>query len=50
MKIRIIKFIQCAPCSINGPKFPEISLFETYYIVIRHLVFVTFIDLIYNST
>ncbi len=50
MKVRIVKFIQCAPCSINAPKFPEISFFETCYIVIRHLVFVTFIDLNYNST
>jgi hypothetical protein len=34
MKIRIVKFIQCEPCSINGLKFLEISFFETLYIVI----------------
>jgi len=34
MKVIIVKFIQCGPCSINGPKFPEIWLFESFYIVI----------------
>jgi hypothetical protein len=24
MKVKIIKFIQCGPCSINGPKLPKI--------------------------
>jgi hypothetical protein len=38
IKVRIIKFIQCGPCSINGPKFQEISFFETFYIVLGHLV------------
>ncbi len=32
--------------SINNPKFPEISFFETFYIQIRHLVFVTLIHLV----
>ncbi len=44
MKVRIIKFIQCAPCSINGPKFLEISIFEILYIAIGHLVLVTLED------
>jgi hypothetical protein len=30
MKVRIVKFIQCGPCSINGPKFQEISFFEFF--------------------
>jgi hypothetical protein len=50
MKIKIIKFIQCGPCFINGLKFQEISFFETFYIVIRHLVFVTLIYFLYIST
>jgi hypothetical protein len=50
MKVKIIKFIQCGPCSINGPKFQEISIFETFYIVIRHLFFVTFIHFMYINT
>jgi hypothetical protein len=41
MNVRIIKFIQSEPCSINGPKFSEILFFEILYITIRHLVFVT---------
>jgi hypothetical protein len=45
MKVRIVKFIQCEPCSINGPNFLEISFFEAFYITIKHLVFVTFIHL-----
>jgi len=24
MKVKIVKFIQCGACSINGPKFPKI--------------------------
>jgi len=47
IKLRIVKFIQCGPLSINGPKFLEISLFEKNYITIGHLVFVTFIHLMY---
>jgi hypothetical protein len=43
MKVRIIKFIQCGPCSINGPKFPKNWLLKTFHITIRHLVLVTFI-------
>jgi hypothetical protein len=39
MKIRIIKFIQCGPCFINGSKLLEISFFEFFYITIGHLVF-----------
>jgi hypothetical protein len=50
MKVNTIKFIQCGPCFINGPKFPEISFFETFYIVIGHLVFVTLIYFMYIST
>ncbi len=38
IEVGIIKFIQCGPCSINGPKFPKNSLFETFYIIIVHLV------------
>jgi hypothetical protein len=34
MKVKIIKFIQCGPCFINGPKFPRISLLKTLYIAI----------------
>jgi len=44
-KVRIIKFIQCRPYFINGPKFLKILLFETFYIVIGHLVLVTFMHL-----
>jgi len=47
MKIKIVKFIQCDPCSIKGLKLLELSLFETFYITIGHLLFVTFIDFIY---
>jgi hypothetical protein len=47
IKLRIVKFIQCGPLSINGSKFLEISLFEKNYITIGHLVFVTFIHLMY---
>jgi hypothetical protein len=36
MKVRIVKFIQCGPYLINGPKFPKFSLLKTFYIVIRH--------------
>jgi hypothetical protein len=42
MNVKIIKFIQCGPCSINGPKFPKNSFFEILYIAIGHLVLVTF--------
>jgi hypothetical protein len=47
MKMRIVKFIQCEPCSMNGPKF---SFFEIFYIAIGHLVFVTFMHVTYLST
>jgi hypothetical protein len=50
MKARIIKFIQCGPCFINGPKLFEISLFEFFYITIGHLVFITLIHFMYIST
>jgi hypothetical protein len=50
IKVRIIKFIQCEPYSINGPKFLEISNFETFYVAIGHLIFVTFIHFVYIST
>ncbi len=49
MKVKVIKFVQCGPCSINGPKFLEISPFEIFYIVIKHLVFVTLIQFMYIS-
>jgi hypothetical protein len=49
MKVRIVKFIQWGPCSINSPKFPKIWFFETFYITIRHLVLVTFIHFIHNK-
>jgi hypothetical protein len=50
MKARIIKFIPCGPCFINDPKFLKISLFETFYIAIGHLVVVTLIHFMYIST
>ncbi len=50
MKIRIVKFVQCGPCYINDFKFLKFSLFETFYIAIWHLVFVTFIHFMYIST
>jgi hypothetical protein len=50
MKVKIIKFIQCGPCSINGPKFSKFSLFETFYITIAHLVFNKFINFKYIDT
>ncbi len=46
MKVRIVKFI-CGPCFINDLKFLKISLFETFYIVTWHLVFVTFMHFMY---
>ncbi len=49
MKLKIIKFIQCGPCYINGPKFPKIWLFETFYITLG-LVLVTFIHFIHINT
>jgi len=50
MKVRIIKFIQCGPHFINDLKFLKISLFETFYVAIWHLVFVTFMHFMYIST
>jgi len=50
MKVRIIKFIQCGPYSINGLKLSEIWLFKKNYITIGHLVLVTFIHFIHIST
>jgi hypothetical protein len=50
MKMKIIRFIQCGPCSINGPKFLEIFFFEIFYITIGHLVLVTFIHFIHINT
>jgi len=41
-KVKLAKFIQCGPCSINGPKSQEIWFFETFYNAIRHFFFVTF--------
>jgi hypothetical protein len=42
-----MKFIQCGPCFINGPKILETWFFETFYIIIKHLVLVTFIHFIH---
>jgi hypothetical protein len=50
MKVKIINFIQCEPCSINCPKFLKIWFFETFNIAIEHLVLVTFIYFIHIST
>jgi hypothetical protein len=50
MRVKIMKIIQCGPCSINGSKLSKNSLFESCYIVIKHLVFVTIIHIIYIST
>ncbi len=50
MKVIIVKFIQSEPCFINGPKFLEISFFETFYIAIKHLVFVSLIHFMDIST
>jgi len=49
MKVKILKFIQHRPHSIKGPKFSKFSFFEKNYIIIGHLVFVTFIHFIYIS-
>jgi hypothetical protein len=49
MKVRILKFIQCGPCSINGPRFLEILFFETFDIAIGHFAFVTLKDFMYIS-
>jgi hypothetical protein len=43
MKVKIVKFIQCGPCFINGPKFQEIWFLKKNYIIIGHLVLATFI-------
>ncbi len=50
MKVRIINFIQCGPCFINGSKFLKIWLFETFYITIMHLVLIIFIHFIHINT
>jgi hypothetical protein len=50
MKVRIVKFIPHKPHSIDGPKFSKFSFYETFYIMIGHLVFVTFIHFIYINT
>jgi len=50
MKVKIVKFIQYGPCSINRPKFSKIRLFETSYIIIGHLILVTFIYFIHINT
>jgi len=50
MKIKIIKFIQCEPCSINEYQFLKFSFFETLYIVIGHLILVTFKCFIHINT
>ncbi len=50
MKVKIIKFIQCGPCFINGPKLSKIWFFETFHITIGHLILVSFIHFIHIST
>jgi hypothetical protein len=50
MKIKIIKFIHCRPCFINGPKFSKFSFFITLHIIIRHLVLVTLERFIYTNS
>jgi hypothetical protein len=47
MKMRIINFILCRPCFINGPKFSNFWFFESFYITIGQLVIVTFIHFIH---
>jgi hypothetical protein len=49
MKVRLIKFIKCEPCSINDPKFIEIWFFETFYIAIGHL-FLSHSYILYSLT
>jgi len=49
-KVQITKYIQCGPCSINGPKSQEIWLFQTFYSATRHFVFVTFKPFIHINT
>jgi hypothetical protein len=48
-KVKLAKFIQCGPCSINGPKSQEIWFFETFYNAIR-LFFLSHLDLLYTLT
>jgi len=50
MKMKILNFIQCEPCSINGPKFAKNWFFETFYIAIGHLILVTFMHFIHINT
>jgi hypothetical protein len=38
MKVKIVKFIQCGPCSINGQNSLKKIKIETFYIAIKHLV------------
>jgi hypothetical protein len=45
MKVKIIKFIKCGPCYINGAIF-----FEIFYIAIKHLNFITLIHFTYIIT
>jgi hypothetical protein len=50
MKVKIVKFIQCGPCFINGPKWSKNWFFEKNYIIIGHLILVTFMHFIHIST
>jgi hypothetical protein len=50
MKVRIIKSIQCELCPINDPQILKIFIFWNLYIVIGHLVFVTFECFMHIST
>jgi len=46
--IRIVKFIECEPCAINGLKFLEILLFGNFiHHNLEHLVLVTLEHFIY---
>jgi hypothetical protein len=50
MNVKIVDFIQCEPCFINGSKFSKfskISVFEILYIAIGHLVLIRLEHFIY---
>jgi hypothetical protein len=47
MNVKIVKFIQCGPCSINGPKFPKKIFFENLYIAI-YTFFLSYSNILYT--
>jgi len=49
MNVKIVDFIHCEPCFINGSKFSKISAFEILYIAIGHLVLIKLAHFIYIS-